>query len=360
MFSAVKQTASAQLLDQEFMSRAIRLADSPSHCVLPNPRVGAVIVSGTQILGQGFHRGPGLPHAEVEAIRDAEKNGVQDFSSCTLFVTLEPCCHLDKRTPPCSPLVQSKKFARVVVAHRDPNPKVAGRGILQLRQAGLIVDEGCLGHEAQAINQAFLKNQLVRRPYVTLKVAMTFDGQLADDSGKSKWITGPEARRFVHEIRAKVDAVAVGAGTFDHDNPELNARLGLKTFPKQIAIFGRPRRKIAQSRAAKANGTERIISFSSDKRLSQHLKAAYETHKICHLLVEGGPQLAQAFLREKLVDEIILIYGRGFLGGKSTFGLMRSSAKSQLSKILSFIPDETKLMGPDVMVRGKKHVYRTH
>jgi diaminohydroxyphosphoribosylaminopyrimidine deaminase/5-amino-6-(5-phosphoribosylamino)uracil reductase len=290
------------------MRRAIELAKQAKGCVLPNPKVGAVIVYRDKIVGEGFHHGPGKPHAEVEAIKDARRRGFKNFKASTLFVTLEPCCHLKKRTPPCAPLLISLGFKKVVIAHEDPNIKVSGKGILELKRAGISVDVGMLAEEASMLNQAFLKNHLKHLPYITLKVAMTFDGKLADDFHHSKWITGEEARHQVHRLRFEVDAIGIGSKTVDIDQPRLNSRLpNSKSVAHKIVIFGKPKHSSAVKKIIRTHGKENLILLpkSNSKNLNASLRNLYDKGSngtpVCHLLIEGGARLASSFLKKNFL-----------------------------------------------------------
>lgn len=182
--------------------------------------VGAVIVNQGQVVGEAYHQQAGKPHAEILALHRAgprARGGV-------LYVTLEPCCHSRKRTPPCVPLLIQSGLSRVCVAMADPNPQVSGRGIHQLKRAGLHVTVGVLQDEAQALNEVYRQWVTTGRPFVILKGAMTVDGKISTATGESKWITGHESRRHVHRLRNQVDAVMVGIGTVLADNPDLSAR----------------------------------------------------------------------------------------------------------------------------------------
>jgi len=204
--------------DLRHMRRALQLAERGRGHVEPNPLVGCVIARGDQVLGEGWHQLFGGPHAEVVALSAAG-----DVRGATLYVTLEPCCHQGK-TPPCTRAVIRAGISRVVVAQQDPFPQVAGRGLQQLREAGLQVVWGILQQEAQRQNAPYLKLVLRQRPWIIAKWAMTLDGKLATRTGESRWISGQEARRFVHELRGRVDAIMVGSGTAATDDPQLTAR----------------------------------------------------------------------------------------------------------------------------------------
>jgi len=203
------------------MALAVRLAAKGRGRTSPNPMVGAVVVSGRRIVGQGYHRRPGGPHAEVLALRSAGGRA----HGATLYVTLEPCHHTSKRTPPCVPAIMESGLRRVVVAIRDPNPLVSGRGISRLRRAGVRVTVGCLREEAERLNEIYCHWMRTGRPFVIMKAAMTLDGKVAAASGESRWITGEAARRHAHRLRSQVDAVMVGIGTVLRDDPQMTVRL---------------------------------------------------------------------------------------------------------------------------------------
>lgn len=206
--------------DATYMRRALRLAGRGRGFVSPNPPVGAVVVREGRVVGEGFHRGPGTPHAEIEAIGAAGHAA----RGATLYLTLEPCTH-QGQTPPCAPRVIEAGLVRVVVGTTDPNPLVDGRGVASLRQAGMEVEVGVLEVEAGHLVQAFAKFIRTGRPLVTAKAAVSLDGRVAAADGSSRWITGPTARRDGHRMRAGADAVLVGVGTVLRDDPELTVRL---------------------------------------------------------------------------------------------------------------------------------------
>ena len=214
-----------RLTDDAAMARALALAARGAGAVSPNPLVGAVLLGPAgDVWGEGWHGRWGGPHAEVWAVHDAETRGFgARLAEAALVVTLEPCSHTG-RTPPCADLVVARRVARVVVAHADPFPAVAGRGIARIRAAGIPVAVGLRDAEARRLNAAFLTHTATGRPLVTLKVAATLDGQVATASGDSRWVSGPEARRRVHGWRAGSDAVLVGAGTARADDPALTVR----------------------------------------------------------------------------------------------------------------------------------------
>ncbi|WP_412060812.1 bifunctional diaminohydroxyphosphoribosylaminopyrimidine deaminase/5-amino-6-(5-phosphoribosylamino)uracil reductase RibD [Rubrivirga sp. IMCC45206] len=213
------------MTETDAMDRALALAARGAGAVSPNPMVGAVLLGPDgEVWGEGWHGRYGGPHAEVWAVRDAERNGFGDrLAEATMVVTLEPCSHTGK-TPPCADLVVARRIPRVVVAQEDPFPEVAGRGIARIRTAGAEVVVGVRGAQARALNAPFLTHVRTGRPLVTLKVAATLDGQIATATGDSRWVTSSEARARVHRWRAEHDAVLVGAGTASADDPALTVR----------------------------------------------------------------------------------------------------------------------------------------
>lgn len=211
------------MTDEEYMQRAIELALRGSGWVNPNPLVGAVVVREGRIIGEGWHPAFGELHAERQALADCRQRG-EETAGATIYVTLEPCCHTGK-TPPCTEAIIEAGISRVVMGAPDPNPKVDGGGIAQLEAAGIEVVQGVLVEECREVNKAFFHYIETGKPYVVLKYAMTLDGKIATRSGKSKWITGPAARRRVHEDRQRYAAIMVGVNTVIEDDPQLTCRL---------------------------------------------------------------------------------------------------------------------------------------
>jgi len=215
---------------EKLMLEAIRLAGAGTQRVSPNPRTGALVVRNGKIIGRGRHEFYGGPHAEVNAIQDAGK----DFEGCEMFVTLEPCCHTGK-TLPCTDLIIASGIKKVIIGMEDPNPRVAGKGIRQLKAAGIEVVSNVLVDECAALNQPFIKMMTENFPYIIVKSAITLDGYIADEQGQSKWISSAESRKTVHEMRANADAVLVGVGTVLADDPELTVRDAEGEHPLRVA-----------------------------------------------------------------------------------------------------------------------------
>ncbi|MBI3603642.1 MAG: bifunctional diaminohydroxyphosphoribosylaminopyrimidine deaminase/5-amino-6-(5-phosphoribosylamino)uracil reductase RibD, partial [Nitrospirae bacterium] len=207
------------------MALALRLAAKGRGMTSPNPMVGAVVVKRGKVVGAAYHRRAGEPHAEILALKQAGSRSL----GATLYVTLEPCCHDNKRTPPCVPVLISSGLSRVVVAMQDPNPNVSGRGIGLLRKAGIEVVTDCLRDKAEQLNEIYCHWRRTGLPFVTLKAAMTLDGKIATAGGESQWITGEDARQHAHRLRSRMDAILVGANTVLHDDPRLTVRLAGRT-----------------------------------------------------------------------------------------------------------------------------------
>ncbi len=317
-----------------YMARALKLAEIGRGTTSPNPMVGAVIVKGGRVIAEGYHRKAGGDHAEIVALKKAGKKA----AGATIYVTLEPCCHTG-RTGPCSQALIKAGVAEVVFASSDPNPIVNGGGAKQLRDAGIRVKSGVLKAEAEKLNDAYYAYHRNGRPHVTLKLAQTLDGRIATTSGDSKWITSEKSRKLAHRIRSEVDAVLVGAGTVRADNPSLTVRAVKGTnpyrvvvtssakFPRQCNLFKNNddhRTVIASSAetverlAKRRNGTGLTYWTVKQNRngslnIKDLLKKASD-FGLRSLLVEGGSELATAFIKAGLVDKYMIFVAPRILG----------------------------------------------
>lgn len=305
----------------------------------PNPAVGAVLFRGERVLGRGTTQAPGGPHAEVVALRAAARRfGDRALRGSSLAVTLEPCC-FQGRTGPCTEAIIEAGIGRVFVGCRDPHPRVSGRGTRALRRAGLEVEEGLLEAECREHHRGFFSVCQQGRPYVTLKLASTLDARIATASGESRWITGPEARRMVHGLRAKVDGVMVGSGTALADDPELSARRGQQVVRRPVRVLVDSRLRVPATAAIyrRHEDTETWVLTRSGARGRRAITAsgarlidlpgpaggldlcagmrALADEGLTTLLVEGGGQLAAALLRARLVDEIHWLLAPRLIGG---------------------------------------------
>ncbi|MFN2488450.1 MAG: bifunctional diaminohydroxyphosphoribosylaminopyrimidine deaminase/5-amino-6-(5-phosphoribosylamino)uracil reductase RibD [Actinomycetota bacterium] len=315
--------------DERYMARAIEFARRATF-TSPNPRVGALVVRDGAPLGEGFHRGPGAPHAEIEALA-----GV-DAAGSTLYVNLEPCCH-DGLTPPCAPVLADAGVARVVAAIEDPDARMRGRGFAYLRRRGVEVATGVLAGEALLLNRAYLHQRTTGSPFVSLKLALSLDGRMSARDGSARWITGGAARRAVHVRRAAVDAVMVGSGTVLRDDPRLSARHRPDARrPARIvvdssgrvladaAVFAPDAHVIVATTdrapheiqtAWKEAGAEVLVL--GERGGGVDLRALLEVlgrRGMLEVLCEGGARLATSLLRERLVDRLELNYGSLLLG----------------------------------------------
>jgi diaminohydroxyphosphoribosylaminopyrimidine deaminase/5-amino-6-(5-phosphoribosylamino)uracil reductase len=282
------------------MAKAVELGESARGRSAPNPNVGCVIVSPSgKIVGRGATAPGGRPHAEALALEQAGKKA----KGATVYATLEPCAHASERGPACTDLLLRAKPARVVIAVKDPDRRTAGKGIKKLRTAGIAVTIGTGREAAKRSLKGWLTRQKVGRPRITLKLALSIDGKIALPSGESKWITGEDARRHVHEQRAKSDMILVGRGTYLADQPRLDVRLpGLEEAS--------PRRALLTSGEA-VDGWE----------ILRNPRDVFGLHDVNELLVEGGSATATAFLSEDLVDRILIYRAPIIVGeGKSSFG----------------------------------------
>ena len=283
-----------------FMAEAIALGAEVRGRTAPNPNVGCVIVSGTgEIVGRGATQPGGRPHAEAVALAVAGDRA----KGATLYTSLEPCAHLSTRGPACAELIAAAKPARVVIALEDPDPRTAGKGVEQIKAAGIAVEVGCGAAEAMESMAGYLTRIGLGRPRVTLKLALSIDGKIAMPSGESKWISGEDARAHVHLERAHSDMIVVGRGTYLADAPRLDVRLpGLEMWSPRRALL---------TRGEAVEGWE-ILRSPRD---------VHKLHDVNDLLVEGGSATATAFLAEDLVDRILIYRAPIIVGeGKSSFG----------------------------------------
>jgi diaminohydroxyphosphoribosylaminopyrimidine deaminase / 5-amino-6-(5-phosphoribosylamino)uracil reductase len=308
------------------LARALDLAERGRGTTHPNPVVGAVVVSDGQVVGEGWHERKGGPHAEVVALDAARERG----RGATLYVTMEPCTHHGE-TPPCTTAILEARVARVVAGALDPNPK-AGGGLQELRAAGVEV-ELTDSFEARAQNEAWRTWVARRRPFVTYKAAMTLDGRLTIPG--ERWISGEESRRLVHGLRAASDAVAVGMGTVRADAPRLDAR-GVQG--------GRQPRRLAFGRGPIPEGSELELRPGP---LAEELDAL-AAEGVQSLLLEGGPTLAGAFLREDLIDKL-LVFVAPKLSGAGPHLLEETVPPRRLTRF------EAKPIGEDVLLSAYVH-----
>lgn len=363
------------LADHGFMARALRLAALGRYTTDPNPRVGCLLVRGDVVVGEGWHRRAGEPHAErlaLAAAGDAARGA-------TAYVTLEPCAH-HGRTPPCADGLVEAGVARVVAAMTDPNPLVAGQGMERLRAAGIATEVGLLGSEAEALNPGFFSRMRRGRPYVRLKLAMSLDGRTAMASGESRWITGEAARLDVQRLRAGSSAVMTGIGSLLADDPSMNVRLEAVELPGMSAAdpVRQPLRVVLDTRlrtpprarmlglqgdclvvcgeAAPQDSEAELRAAGADVlRLPQlggridleRVMAALAARGVNELLLECGPTLAGAALQAGLVDELV-IYVAPHLMGHAARGLVQLPGLDRMAQRVDLRFEEVRQVGADL------------
>ncbi len=366
------------------MHRCLELARRGAGTVSPNPLVGCVVTDGDgQVLGEGWHARYGGPHAEVVALAEAEaRYGAAALRTATLYVNLEPCAHWGK-TPPCADLIVEKGVRRVVVGMRDPFPDVAGRGIEKLRAASVEVVMGVEEAACQRLNEAFVHHVETGRPLVCVKVAQTLDGFAATRAGESRWVTGPEARRRVHALRATLDAVLVGAGTARTDDPALTVRHVEGRQPLRLVLDksgGLPPglqlftdAHAARTVAVVAQGVEAPYAPAlagrgghvlhvpvRDGHLDLHaLLAALGRGDagapVQSILVEAGPGLAAAFFEHDLVDRFYCFVAPRLLG--EGLRAARVPAAARMDDARSWPACAWETIGSDVLFTGYRHAF---
>lgn len=313
----------------KYMKRALQLAELGKNDVSPNPAVGAVLVKNNTIIGEGFHKRAGSPHAEIEAIESA----VVSLKGSTLYTTLEPCCSVypGKKQPPCTDRIIKEGISNVVISMKDPNSHVSGQGVSMLETAGLSVTTGILIKETTRLNKVFIKNMLEKLPYIHLKIAQTIDGNIATANGHSKWITDKDAREDVHRLRSEYDAILIGSNTAEMDDPLLTVRTGKKnpihrivlnsdlSLPLSLRMF---KDLHENSSTICIDKNSEIDSMKKQRVLAQGIgiieincsenglipiKALLEQlfrQGICSIIVEGGSSVYTSFIKENLFDEV--------------------------------------------------------
>lgn len=352
------------------MAEAIRLARLGLGRTSPNPAVGALLVRSGRIVGRGYHRRAGEPHAEIVALRQAGRRA----RGATLYVNLEPCCHVG-RTGPCVEAVIGAGCRRVVVGTLDPNPLVHGRGLVRLRRVGLRTKTGVLAEECRKLNEDFEKYITTGLPFVVLKLAVTLDGRIATASGDSKWVTGPQARRRVHEMRNRFDAVLVGSETVRRDDPRLTCRIPGGRNPLRVVLDGRLRSpESARVFSARSGGvllytlaheSEKAVRLrrrgvvvrrgGGDRRGSLHrVLRSLAREGVKSVLVEGGGRVAARALRERLVDGVSLFVALKLLGGDARPAL-GTLALRRMKDAISLRGVRIERVGEDLLIEGRPH-----
>lgn len=334
--------------DQKYMLRAIELAELGRGMVSPNPMVGCVIVHNGNIIGEGYHKQYGGPHAEPNAVNSVEKSEL--LQEATVYVTLEPCAHFGK-TPPCANLLVDKKVKKVVIAAFDSNPLVGGKGIKILQKAGIEVVTGVMEKEARMQNKRFFTSMEKHRPYIILKWAQTSDGFIARSDYDSKWISNSQSRQLVHKWRAEEDAIMVGTKTAHFDNPKLNVRdwegkdplrivLDKQlTLDNNLALFDQSIPTICYN-LVKDESLENLNYVKLEKNFGiRDIMSDLHQRKVQSVIIEGGSYLLQEFIQSELWDEARVFTGKS----KFENGIPAPRLKQQPSEVFDILGDKLEI-----------------
>ena len=358
---------------EEYMKVAIAQARKGVGRVSPNPMVGAVVVRKGKIVGLGYHHQAGSPHAEINALKRAGKKGV----NAELYVNLEPCCHYG-RTPPCVSAIIDSGIKKVIIGIKDPNPLVSGKGVAQLKAAGIATHTGVLEEECRKLNEIYIKYITRKIPFVILKVASSLDGKIATKGGDSRGITGQKSLRFVHMLRDRVDAIMVGIGTIQADDPLLTTRLkgGIKKDPSRVIVDSSlkisPQARVfnphsqagviiaTTNRASKRKkeqiekiGAEIITIDSTDRVVDlKKLMLALGKRGISSLLIEGGTKIITSALTSGIVDKILILYAPKILGGHPAYSITSGEGVEYISQALTIEELKVRRFGEDILVEG--------
>ncbi|HZX44799.1 MAG TPA: bifunctional diaminohydroxyphosphoribosylaminopyrimidine deaminase/5-amino-6-(5-phosphoribosylamino)uracil reductase RibD [Candidatus Nanoarchaeia archaeon] len=351
---------------RKYMEITLKLAEKGKGNVSPNPMVGAIIVKRGRIVGKGWHKKCGEAHAEVCALREAGKKAREGI----LYCNLEPCSHWG-RTPPCTEQIVDAGIREIVVAMKDPNPLV--NGFQELKQRGIKSRIGILEEEARKLNEPYIKWMKTKKPFVVVKAAMSLDGQIATRTGDSKYITGREARKFVHELRAEYDAVMVGSNTVKKDNPELTVRLAkgrnpikvivdsslklpinsniVKNEPSKLIIATSKKASKAKVKELMLKGVHVLyINTIKGKLNLEHLMKELGKREICSVLIEGGAELNAEAIKAGVADKVLFFISPQFIGkGLSALGDLGIAKVDRSIKLKKL---DYRKIGKDILIEG--------
>jgi diaminohydroxyphosphoribosylaminopyrimidine deaminase/5-amino-6-(5-phosphoribosylamino)uracil reductase len=356
------------------MHQVFRLAEKGRGRTSPNPMVGAVLVKEGQVVGKGYHRRAGADHAEMVALKQAGEKA----KGATLYINLEPCCH-QGLTPPCVDKLIEAQLSRVVVAMLDPNPKVKGRSIRLLQQAGIQTEVGLMEDRARFQNEVFLKYVTTNLPFVILKIALSMDGKIATKTGDSKWVTSEPSRQYVHKLRDEVDATCVGIGTIIRDDSRLTTRLTHKKGRDPIRVVVDSLLKVplrANIFTQKSNASNIIVTtknafFKRKREIEKtgsrmlvvrtrgrnkvdltHMVQELGKLGITSLMIEGGAEIAASAIQEGIVDKVIFFISPKIIGGKTAPGPVGGEGVAKMSEAIRLSHIRTKRYGEDIMIEG--------
>ncbi len=362
-----------------YINQTFKLAQQGLGTTSPNPLVGAIIVKDGLVIASGHHERSGEGHAEYNAIMSAKKS----IEGATLYCNLEPCCHTNKKTPPCVDLIIKSGIKEVVISNIDPNPLVAGKGVQKLRDAGIEVISGILDNEGQELNEVFFHFIKYKTPFVHIKVAQTLDGKICTDNGSSKWISDEAARKWVHQLRLKYDAIGIGRKTLDKDSPRLNIRMGVENKGKEPfkVIFANPNLLNLKNQLLMpplANKTIIIAKKADIEQMTNKQKAHFKDHhikiitienesrfieesleklgqeKITSILIEGGGHLLSSFINNHLYNKLSIITVPKVIGNGRPFFVNKD--RVDMANAIEFTNVTYELMNDQIIMHSKREI----
>ncbi|MBF0344027.1 MAG: bifunctional diaminohydroxyphosphoribosylaminopyrimidine deaminase/5-amino-6-(5-phosphoribosylamino)uracil reductase RibD [Nitrospirae bacterium] len=343
------------------MKRCLALARRARGQTSPNPMVGALLYKDDNVIAVDYHKKAGTPHAEPLVLKKAGEAA----RDATLFVNLEPCCHRDKRTPPCTDAIIEAGVKRVVIAMEDPNPAVSGKGIEVLNSAGIATEVGILKEQAMRLNEAYIKYITTRSPFVIMKVAMTLDGKIATPNGESKWITCGTSRNLVHRLRASVDGVLSAIGTVKADNPKFSTDIEGLRNPMRIIID--PELAIPEgSNVLKTPPVTYIVTKKNNTYNIDGLKYIYYDGEIdlkwlmmelgkvgiTSVMIDGGASLTGHAIEEGIVDKVMVFVAPKIIGGKGSFSPVQSKTFRSVNDPYGIVNMTVRSIGCDILIEG--------
>jgi len=353
-------------IDERYMREALQFARKGSGNTFPNPMVGAVLVKNGKIIGKGYHKKAGMPHAEIEAFNAA----IENPKGATLYVTLEPCCFLG-RTGPCTDQIIKRGISKVICAVSDPNPKVGGKGIKILQEAGIDVSVGLLSKEAEILNEAFFTFQKKDRPFVAIKFGASLDGRIATKTGDSKWITNEKARRFARNLRSEYHAILVGINTVLHDNPNLGSQQKNRRDPLRIILDSTlkipPESDVLRDKNVLIVTTKRadskkleelqkkevdIMILKNEKIIISELLNELRKKEIVSVFIEGGAEVLGSFVDSKMVDRVYAFYAPLIIGGRDGISAIKGEGVKTVSEALHLKNTSYKKFDDNLLITG--------
>lgn len=365
--------------EEIFMKKALSLAVKGKGRTSPNPMVGAVVVKAGKIIAADYHRKAGTPHAEALVLQKAGKLA----NGATLYINLEPCCHTEKRTPPCTRSIIQAGIKKVIVAMIDPNPKVSGLGMKELKKAGILTESGIMEKEAIKLNEVFVKYITKKEPFVILKIAQSLDGKIATATGESQWITGETARKHVHKLRNEVDAVLVGIGTVKKDDPSLDCRIRGGKNPYRIIVDGRLQIPLNAKVLKYNDGKTIIAAFKQipdaqcpphiDNKINRLMNMGIKVLtvknadgkvdfkdlmkqlgrlNITSVMIEGGSSINASALSSGIVDKVMLFTAPKIIGGIDSIPSVGGQSPAQLKDAFGLKNITLRKIGEDILMEG--------